>query len=158
LCAWLVGPVAGQEPSRSLQLLADGVAAYQERDWQGCTDALERALAQGFADPLTHLDALVLAGRAYAALGEQERATAHFRQALEAQPDYRLDPSDPNGQAEFAALLAPSIPASAQSGLPTGKILLAALVLGGVAAGLLLLGGGGGGQAVGVITGVVKLP
>ena len=56
LCARLVGASWGQTASSSLEYLAQGIVAYEWGQWEECAESLERALAQGFDDPLYRLE------------------------------------------------------------------------------------------------------
>jgi tetratricopeptide (TPR) repeat protein len=149
----------GQPADPALNYLSEGIAAYQRGDWQASAGALERALAQGFGNPLYRLDALVVLGRAYARMGRRERAQAYFRQVLELQPDYRLDSSDEAGLALFEALLAGTTPQTQRKGgFPKGKVALAVLAVSAAAIAFLLLGPSSGGAAEGTVEGDVVLP
>ena len=152
LCLPLAGGAWGQGPDKGFSYLMESIAAYEQSHWRACVEGLEKGLLAGFEEPLHKLDALVLLGRAYARLGEIQRAEVFFRQVLDAQPLYRLDESDPNGVEVFRTLLAvpdrqqksdPPVP----GGLPGGKLLLGAVVVGGAASVLLLLSAGGGTDA-----------
>ena len=166
LCARLAGVCWGQGPSGSLDFLSEGIAAYQAGQWQVCVDALEKAVAQGFENPLYRLDALVCLGRAHARLGHRERALTYFKEALRQQPDYRPDTADTAGVELFATLLGADDKSHEQTpgraGFPAGKILAWAGGVVTIAVVLLLLPGGGGGSESdperGSIEGVADLP
>lgn len=166
LCGRLAGVCWSQGPPGGLDFLREGIAAYEAGQWQGCVDALEKAVAQGFGNPLYRLDALVFLGRAQAQLGHEERALAYFKEVLKLQPDYRLDAADLAGLELFGRLLGGDEKDHEQmakgGGFPTGKVVAGAGGVGVIAAILLLLSGGGGGSEPapdrGSIEGVVVLP
>ena len=155
LCARQAGVGWAQPADMALDFMVQGIAAYEQGEWYVCADALEKALAAGFDNPLYRLDVLVLLGRAHARLGHEERARAYFRQVLETQPDYRLDPADETGMELFMGLLDGGEEPRETSGMPLGKIGVVAGA--GVVVLWLLLGGGGGGEDQGSIEGVIKL-
>lgn len=165
LCTRLVGVCWGQEMS-ALDYLGEGISAYEADQWQTCVDALEKAIAQGFSNPLYRLDALVSLGRAYARLGQRERALSYFKEVLKLQPDYRLDPDDSAGLKLFDELLKEETVVGAEvegGGFPTGKIIVGFGGLAGIGALLILVSGGGGGEGssqpdMGSIEGEVVLP
>lgn len=132
LCARLAGVSWGQTAVSSLEYLTQGIVAYEQGQWEECAGSLEKALAQGFDDPLYRLDALVFLGRVHARLGQDERARTYFRQVLEIQPDYRLDPSDEAGVELFRFQLEGDPPTADEGGFPKKWII--APVAAGVAA------------------------
>lgn len=149
LCGQLVGVCWGQETSAALDFLSEGIAAYETEQWQACADALEKAIAKGFSNPLYRLDALVFLGRTYARLGHQERALAYFKEVLKLQPDYWLDPADPAGLKLFRRLLGEEEEGEGklakEGGFPTGKAVVGVGGMGVIAVIIFLLTGGGGG-------------
>ena len=159
ICGRLAGLGWAQAPASALDYLTEGIAAYEQGQWRECADTLEKALAEGFENPLYRLDALVFLGRAHARLGQAERARAYFRQVLEIQPDYRLDPADEAGVALFAGLLEEGERPEKEEkgGLPVGKIGVV-VAAAGAAVLWLLLGGGGEGEDQGSIEGEIELP
>jgi hypothetical protein len=165
LCARLAGVCWGQGPSGSLEFLSEGIAAYQDGQWQLCVDSLEKAVAQGFDNPLYRLDALVCLGRAHARLGHEERTLTYFREALRQQPDYRPDAADTAGLELFATLLGADQKSHEQTpgrdGLPVVKIVTWGASVVSIAVILLLRGGGAGSESEpdrASIEGVVDLP
>lgn len=177
LCCRLAGVCWGQGMS-ALDYLGEGIAAYEAGQWQACVDALEKARAQSFGNPLYQLDALVFLGRAYARLGHQDRALVHFREVLKLQPDYRLDPTDPAGLVLFGKLLRDDVKERGKvaegRNFPLGKVVVGAGGIASVVVILQLLSGGGRngiedgiedggespqpGQDEGSIGGIVVLP
>jgi len=145
-----------------IEYLTEGMAAYERGHWQVCVDALEKALAQGFENPLYRLEGQVLLGRAYAQLGHTDRARSYFQEVLKLQPDYRLDPVDPAGMEVYQSLIqdsSTSVEATDPPGFPMMKVVLGV----GVAAATILIalmagGGDGAGTPEGAVEGVLVLP